>query len=193
MQLLKDRILRDAQVLPGGVIKVSSFLNHMIDTALAKEIAVEFARRFQAAGVTKVLTIEASGIAFAVLVGVELGVPVVFAKKTAGSNTAGDSAWFTTVRSYTKGTECTVQVSRQYLAPADRVLIVDDFLAYGEAVAGLGELVRLSGGTLCGAGIVIEKAYEPGGAKLREGGIRVESLARISSIEGGVIRFSESV
>ncbi len=193
MQLLKDRISRDAQVLPGGVIKVSSFLNHMIDTALAKEIAVEFARRFQGTGVTKVLTIEASGIAFAVLVGVELGVPVVFAKKTAGSNTAGDSAWSTTVRSYTKGTECTVQVSRQYLTPDDRVLIVDDFLAYGEAVAGLGDLVRRSGGTLCGAGIVIEKAYEPGGAKLREAGIRVESLARISSIEGGVIRFSESV
>ena len=193
MQLLKDRIKRDAQVLPGGVIKVSSFLNHMIDTTLAHEIAVEFARRFRQSGVTKILTIEASGIAFAVLVGVELNVPVVFAKKTAGSNTAADSVWSTGVRSYTKGTQCTIHVSRQYLSVEDRVLIVDDFLAYGEAVTGLAELVRMSGGSLVGAGIVIEKAYEPGGSKLREGGLRVESLARISSIEDGVIRFSETV
>jgi xanthine phosphoribosyltransferase len=188
VQLLKERISNEGRALPGGIIKVGSFLNHMIDTTLAQQIAHEFALKFKTDNVTKILTIESSGIAFAVLAGVELGVPVVFAKKAMGSNTIGD-AWTTFVRSYTKGTESSIFVSKQLLNPQDRVLIIDDFLAYGEAVSGLIQMVRLSGAALCGVGIVIEKAFEPGGGKLRSAGIKVESLARISSIENGVISF----
>jgi xanthine phosphoribosyltransferase len=188
LQKLKERIANEGQALPGGVIKVGSFLNHMIDTALACDIAAEFARRFRDAKVNKILTIESSGIAFAVLTGVELGVPVVFAKKAMGINTIGD-AWTAFVRSYTKGTETSIFVNKQYLTQNDRVLVIDDFLAYGEAVSGLVQMVRLSGAALCGVGIVIEKAYEPGGETLRKAGIRVESLARVSSTEGGAISF----
>lgn len=190
MQILKERIKSEGKALPGGIIKVGSFLNHRIDTAIAAEIGKEFARLFRDAGVNKILTIESSGIAFAVLAGVELGVPVVFAKKAMGSNTIGDS-WSAFVRSYTKGTESSIFVSKQFLGAGDRVLIIDDFLAYGEAVSGLAQMVRQSGASLCGVGIVIEKAYEPGGEKLRRAGIRVESLARIQSIENGIIHFAE--
>lgn len=190
MQILKERITSEGRALPGGIIKVGSFLNHMIDTTLAVEIAREFSEKFKDCNVNKILTIESSGIAFAVLAGVQLGVPVVFAKKAMGSNTLGD-AWTAFVRSYTKGTESSIFVGKQLLSPSDRVLIIDDFLAYGEAVTGLAQMVRQSGAALCGVGIVIEKAYEPGGEKLRQAGIRVESLARISSIENGVIHFSD--
>lgn len=190
MQILQERIVKEGRALPGGIIRVGSFLNHMIDTGLAHELACEFARRYRDAGVNKILTIESSGIAFAVLTGLELGVPAVFAKKSMGSNTIGD-AWTAFVRSYTKGTETSIFITKQYLGPGDRVLIIDDFLAYGEAVAGLSQMVRQSGATLCGVGIVIEKAFEPGGEKLRQAGIRVESLARISSIDNGVIRFTD--
>lgn len=190
MELLKERIAREAKVLPGGVIKVGSFLNHMIDTDLAAAIGREFARIFAADGVTKILTIEASGIAYAVLAGVELKVPVVFAKKAVGRNTRGDDAYCCQVHSFTKDADASVSVSCEYLQPEDRVLIVDDFLAMGEAVLGLADLVRQSGATLVGAGILIEKAFQSGGQRLREAGIRVESLARISNTEGGVIAFS---
>lgn len=190
MELLKERIAREAKVLPGGIIKVGSFLNHMIDTDLAAAIGREFARLFAADGVTKILTIEASGIAYAVLTGVELHVPVVFAKKAVGRNTSSDDAYRSQVHSFTKDTDATVSVSCDYLQPQDRVLIVDDFLAMGEAVLGLADLVRQSGATLVGAGILIEKAFQSGGQRLRDAGIRVESLARISSTEGGVIAFS---
>lgn len=190
MQSLKERILSEGRALPGGIIKVGSFLNHMIDTGLAAQIGREFAGRFAGAGINKILTIESSGIAFAVLAGVELHVPVVFAKKAMGSNTVGD-AWTAFVRSYTKGTETSIFVSKPLLGPQDRVLIIDDFLAYGEAVSGLVQMVRQSGAAVAGVGIVIEKAYEPGGERLRKSGIRVESLARISSIENGVIQFAD--
>ena len=190
MQSLKERIKSEGMALPGGIIRVGSFLNHMIDTSLAQQIGREFAQRFQGEGVTKILTIESSGIAFAVLAGVELGVPVVFAKKAMGGNTTGE-AWTAFVRSYTKGTETSIFVSKPLMGPADRVLIIDDFLAYGEAVSGLAQMVRQSGAKLVGVGIVIEKAYEPGGEKLRKSGVRVESLARVSAIENGVIQFTE--
>jgi xanthine phosphoribosyltransferase len=190
VQSLKDRIMSEGRALPGGIIKVGSFLNHMIDTSLAVEIAHEFTTLFKSDNVTKILTIESSGIAFAVLAGVELGVPVVFAKKAMGSNTIGD-AWTAFVRSYTKGTESSIFVNKQLLNPNDRILIIDDFLAYGEAVSGLIQMVRQSGAHLCGVGIVIEKSFEPGGEMLRKTGVRVESLARISSIENGVISFTD--
>jgi xanthine phosphoribosyltransferase len=190
LQKLKERIKSEGSALPGGIIRVGSFLNHMIDTPLAQDIAREFTNIFRDNNVNKILTIETSGIAFAVLTGAELSVPVVFAKKAMGNNTLGD-AWTAFVRSYTKGTESSIFVGRALLTPRDRVLIIDDFLAYGEAVSGLVEIVRQSGAALCGVGIVIEKAYEPGGAKLRQSGIKVESLARISSIENGVISFAD--
>lgn len=190
MDLLKERIAREAKVLPGGVIKVGSFVNHMIDTALAVEIGREFARIFQNDGVTKILTIEASGIAYAVLAGVELHVPVVFAKKAVGRNTRGDETYCCCVHSFTKDTDTNVSVSRDYLQPQDRILIIDDFLAMGEAVLGLADIVRQSGATLVGAGILIEKAFQSGGQRLRQAGIRVESLARISGIEGDAIVFA---
>ena len=190
MQSLKERIKSEGMALPGGIIRVGTFLNHMIDTSLAQQIGREFAQKFQGEGVTKILTIESSGIAFAVLAGVELGVPVVFAKKTMGGNTTGE-AWTAFIRSYTKGTETSIFVSKPLMDPADRVLIIDDFLAYGEAVSGLAQMVRQSGAKLVGVGIVIEKAYEPGGEKLRKSGVRVESLARVSAIENGVIQFTE--
>jgi xanthine phosphoribosyltransferase len=190
VQALKERILSEGRALPGGIIKVGSFLNHMIDTSLAQKIAREFASIFKEEGVNKILTIESSGIAFAVLTGVELEAPVVFAKKAMGSNTIGD-AWTSFVRSYTKGTESSIFVNKQLLGPQDRVLIIDDFLAYGEAVSGLIQMVKQSGAAVCGVGIVIEKSFEPGGEKLRMAGIKVESLARISSIENGVISFKD--
>jgi xanthine phosphoribosyltransferase len=190
VQKLKERITSEGGALPGGIIRVGSFLNHMIDISLAQDIAREFADIFRNEQVNKILTIESSGIAFAVLTGVELGVPVVFAKKAMGSNTIGE-AWTAFVRSYTKGTESSIFVARPLLTPEDRVLIVDDFLAYGEAVSGLVKMVRQSGASLCGVGIVIEKAYEPGGERLRKEGIKVESLARVSSIENGVISFAD--
>jgi xanthine phosphoribosyltransferase len=190
LQILKERIKTEGRALPGGIIKVGSFLNHMVDTKLAHQIGCEFASIFKDAGVNKILTIECSGIPFAILAGVELGVPVVFAKKAMGSNTIGD-AWTTFVRSYTKGTETSIFVTKQYLGQGDRVLIIDDFLAYGEAVSGLSHMVKQSGAVLCGVGIVIEKAYEPGGERLRQAGIRVESLARISSVDNGVISFTD--
>ena len=189
MRVLEERIVRDGKALPGGIIKVGSFLNHMIDTSLAQEIAREFAAKFAGDGITKILTIEASGIAFAVLTGVELHVPVVFAKKAAGRNTHGEDAYKAMVHSFTRGVDAAISVSRQYLSPIDKVLIIDDFLAMGEAIAGLVDLVRQSGATLSGVGIIIEKAYQPGGKKLRDAGIKVESLARISSVENGVIQF----
>lgn len=191
VQKLKERISSEGSALSGGIIRVGTFLNHMIDTSLAQDIAREFARIFREEKVNKILTIESSGIAFAVLTGAELGVPVVFAKKALGGNMLGD-AWTAFVRSYTKGTESSIYVAKQLLTPEDRVLIIDDFLAYGEAVSGLVKMVRLSGAALCGVGIVIEKAYEPGGEKLRKAGIRVESLARVESIDNGVIHFTEN-
>ncbi len=191
VQKLKERIKSEGSALPGGIIRVGTFLNHMIDTSLAQDIAREFARIFRDENVNKILTIESSGIAFAVLTGVELGVPVVFAKKALGGNMLGD-AWTAFVRSYTKGTESSIYVAKQLLTAEDRVLIIDDFLAYGEAVSGLVKMVRLSGAALCSVGIVVEKAYEPGGEKLRKAGVRVESLARVESIDNGVIHFSEN-
>jgi xanthine phosphoribosyltransferase len=191
VRVLKERIALEGKALPGGVIKVGSFLNHMIDTSLAQQIAHEFATRFSADGITKILTIEASGIAYAVLTGVELHVPVVYAKKAAGRNTSGDDAYQTKVHSFTRGVDAMISVGRQYFSPGDNILIIDDFLAMGEAVKGLVELVHQSGAKLCGVGIIIEKTFQPGGQWLREAGIRVESLARISSTEGGVIHFSE--
>lgn len=188
MELLRRRIVEEGTVLPGGIIRVDSFLNHQIDPQLMKDMAKEFAERFADAGVTRVLTIEASGIAVAVLTALELGVPLVFAKKQASRNMAGNCV-SARVKSYTKGVESDVVVCSDYIKPDDRVLIVDDFLAMGEAVQGLMTLVKKSGASLAGVGILIEKGFQPGGKNLREQGIRLESLAIVDSTDDGVIQF----
>jgi len=182
MKLLEDRIRKDGVVKEGGVLKVDSFLNHQMDVALFGEMAREFHRLFADDGVNKILTIEASGIGIACIVAQEFGCPVVFAKKTKTKNIAGE-VYTAKVESFTHGTVYDIIVSTSFLGPADRVLIVDDFLANGAALMGLSQLVRDAGAQLVGAGIAIEKAFQPGGELLRGMGIRVESLARIASMD----------
>ena len=186
--MLEDRILRDGQFLPGNVLKVDNFLNHQIDVAFVCELGREFERLFHDAGITKILTIEASGIGIACLTAQYFNVPVVFAKKSKTTNIFGD-VYTATVESYTHGTTSQIIVSRRFLQPEDRVLIIDDFLANGQALNGLIQVVEEAGATVVGAGIVIEKAFQPGGDLIRSRGIRVESLARIATMDGANITF----
>ena len=181
MELLKERIRRDGVVRGTDVLKVDSFLNHQMDIALFEEIGREFQRRFAGCGVNKILTIEASGIGIACITAQFFHCPVVFAKKSQTKNIAG-AVYTTKVESFTHGKVYDVIVARQFLGPEDKVLIIDDFLANGAALEGLIDLVHQAGAQLAGAGIVIEKAFQPGGARLRAQGIRVESLARIKSM-----------
>ena len=187
MELMEQKILREGKVLPGGILKVGSFLNQQIDTAFLREIGLEVARLFEDSGVTKILTIESSGIAIATAVALELNVPMVFAKKHKSSNVDG-SVYSTVVHSYTHGTDYTIVVSSDYLHESDRVLLVDDFLANGKALIGLTDLVRQAGGTVCGAAIAIEKGFQGGGDALRAEGVRVESLAIVESMtDDGIV------
>ena len=191
MQLLEERIRRDGTIRPGGILKVDNFLNHQIDPALLYEMARELQRLYADETVTKVLTIEASGIAIGIMTAWVLNVPLVFAKKSKSKNIS-DEVYAVEVPSFTHGNVNTVVVSKEYLRPGDRVLIVDDFLATGAALVGLSRLVELAGGTVVGAGIAIEKAFQGGGDKLRESGLRVESLAKIASMtDEGEISFCE--
>ena len=191
MRLLEERILRDGECRPGDVLKVDSFLNHQLDVKLLDELGREFERLFHDSGVTKILTVEASGIAVACLAAKYFNVPVVFAKKSKTSNISTE-VYAASVDSYTHGVTNTIVVSKQYLHAEDRVLLIDDFLAKGNALVGLAELVKQANATLVGAGAVIEKAYQGGGNLLREQGIRVESLARIASLDPETgIRFVE--
>ena len=191
MELLKQRILQDGRATEDDDLKVDSFLNHQMDISLLNEIGKEFRRRFAGEPVTKILTIEASGIGIAAIVAQHFGnVPVVFAKKTQSRNL--DGALYTArVQSFTKGTVYDIQVSRKFLGPQDCVLILDDFLARGQALQGLLKIVKDSGAKLAGCGIVIEKGFQDGGRILRAQGVRVESLAIVSSISGGKITFAE--
>jgi len=189
MKQMEEKILREGKILPGGILKVGGFLNQQIDTDFLKAMGGEIARLFAGSGVTKILTIEASGIAVAVAAGMAMGVPVVFAKKHRTSNVDGDT-WSTVVHSFTHNMDYTVVVSRDYLTSADRVLLVDDFLANGAALRGLIELVRMAGASLAGACAAIEKRFQGGGDRLRAEGVRVESLAVIERMDGGEIEFS---
>jgi len=182
MKLLEERIRRDGKVRGGGtVLKVDSFLNHQIDVALCNELGREFYRLFGGEGVTKLLTIEASGIGIACIAAQYFNVPVIFAKKSKTKNI--DGAVFTaSVESYTHATIYTIMVEREFIRPDDRVLLLDDFLANGAALSGLIEIVRQAGATLVGAGICVEKAFQPGGERIRAQGVRLESLARIASM-----------
>lgn len=188
MELLQQRILSDGKVLPGGILKVDGFLNHQIDPALLYEMALELKRLYAGEEVTKVLTIEASGIAIAAMTGYVFGCPLVFAKKSKSKNISND-LYSVEVESFTHGNTNTVVVSKEYLKKEDRVLIIDDFLATGAALVGLKKLVEMSGATLVGAGIAIEKVFQGGGDLLRSQGLRIESLARIASMENGKLIF----
>jgi xanthine phosphoribosyltransferase len=181
MQLLKERIIKDGKIRSGNVLKVDSFLNHQMDIELFEEIGKEFQRRFADQKITKILTIEASGIGIACITARYFKVPVLFAKKNQTKNIAGD-VFTSKVESFTHGRVYDIIVAREFLKPEDRVLIIDDFLANGAALLGLTKLVKDAGATLAGAGIVIEKGFQPGGRLIRENGIRVESLAIIDSM-----------
>ena len=188
MLQLEEKILHDGQVLPGGVLKVGSFLNQQIDTALLRAMGQEIARLFGGCGVNKILTVEASGIAIAAAAALELGVPMVFAKKHKTSNVDGD-VYSTPAHSFTHGNDYNMVVSRDYLTRDDRVLLADDFLANGNALEGLIRLVEMAGAELCGAAIAIEKCFQGGGDALRARGVRVESLAMIERMDGQEIVF----
>ena len=181
MELLKERIRRDGKVKGTDVLKVDSFLNHQMDVELFQEMGKEFKRRFAGCEVNKILTIEASGIGIACVAAEYFHCPVIFAKKSQTKNIAGD-VYTTKVQSFTHGKVYDVIVAKEFLGPGDKVLLIDDFLANGAALEGLARLVKASGAELVGAGIVIEKAFQPGGDRLRAEGLRVESLARVKSM-----------
>lgn len=182
MRLLEDRILKDGKVRPGGILKVDGFLNHQMDVELFRQLAEHLYHVFGSENVTKILTIEASGIGLACIAGLEFGCPVLFAKKSKTKNIAGD-VYKTVVHSYTHGNDYDVIVSKDYLLPEDRILLIDDFLANGAALEGLCDLVEQAGATVVGAGIAVEKTFQPGGRRLREKGLRIESLAQVSYMD----------
>ena len=181
MNLLEDRILKDGHIGADNVLKVDSFLNHQIDVSFVCELGKEFYRLFKDENITKILTIEASGIGIACLAAQYFGVPVVFAKKTKTINIYSDT-YNATVHSYTHKRDYDIVVSKEFLNKEDNVLIIDDFLAKGSALTALLMLIEKAGAKTAGAGIVIEKAYQGGGNLVRDMGIRVESLAKIKSI-----------
>ena len=191
MELLKQKILTEGTAIGKDTIKVDGFLNHQIDVKLLEEIGKAFAERFEGCEVDKILTVESSGIAVAVTAARHFGYPpVVFAKKTA-PNTMIEGCYEEEARSFTKGTVSMIRVSEKYISPGDKVLILDDFLAHGEASLAMTKLIKKAGAEVVGIGIVIEKGFQIGGSKLRSRGLRVESLAVISRIEDGEIIFAE--
>ncbi len=191
MKVLEDRIRKDGIVRAGNVLKVDSFLNHQLDADLFEEMAMEWKRLFAGKPINKILTIETSGIAIAVVVAREFNVPVVFAKKAKSINLDDDN-YTTKIQSFTHNKVFDVIVSKKYLGPEDHVLIIDDFLANGCALMGLLDLVKDSGATVEGIGIAIEKGFQRGGALIREKGYQLESLAIIDAMsEDGTIVFRE--
>lgn len=190
MELLKKKIEQEGRVLSKDVLKVDSIINHQIDPILMSEIGKEFANRFKETMVTKILTIESSGIAPGLMTALELGVPVIFARKRK-SLTLVDDLLTSTVHSFTKNETNEISVSNKFLSSDDRVLIIDDFLANGQAALGLVDIVKQAGAEVVGIGILIEKCFQQGGSLLRKEGLRVESLARIKSLEDGTITYLE--
>ncbi|MGI6118724.1 MAG: xanthine phosphoribosyltransferase [Bilifractor sp.] len=190
MKALEEKIRKEGQVRPGNILKVDSFLNHQMDIAFFNEIGKEFKRLFADRPITKILTIEASGVGIAAIAAQYFGVPVVFAKKSQSINLDG-SLYTTKVRSYTHGRVYDVIVSKKFLLPGDHVLIIDDFLANGCAVNGLIEIIEEAGAVLEGVGIVIEKGFQNGGKELRERGINLKSLAIVDSMTDDDLVFRE--
>lgn len=189
MELLKKRIREDGTFFEGGILKVDSFINHQMDPVLMKSIADEFVKRFAGEKINKILTIEASGIAPAIMVGYLMHLPVVFAKKKEPKTMR--NALTTTVHSFTKDRDYIISLSADYLKCGDHVLCIDDFLANGNAAMGMLELIRQAGATLAGMGFIIEKSFQEGGRHLRSKGIRIESLAIIKNLGNGRIEFEE--
>jgi len=192
VELLQQKIINEGTVLSDHVLKVDAFLNHQIDPQLMVEIGKEFARRFKDSNITKVLTIESSGIAPGMMAALELGVPVIFARKRK-SLTLVDDLLTASVHSFTKNETNEISVSKKFLEPTDHVLIIDDFLANGQAALGLADIVETAGAQTAGIGIVIEKSFQDGWKLLRNKGFKVESLARIQSLQGGKVTFLEEV
>ena len=189
MKALKERILRDGKCFEGGILKVDNFINHQMDPILMKSMAVEFVRRFASTDINKIITVEASGIAPAIMVGYLLELPVVFAKKKTPSTMEHMLA--TKVFSFTKQRSYDVCVCSDYLCKGDKVLFIDDFLANGNAAKGILELVDQAGAELVGMGFLIEKAFQHGGDELRQMGIHVESLAIIESLDNCEIKIKD--
>ncbi|MBF0758800.1 xanthine phosphoribosyltransferase [Ligilactobacillus murinus] len=188
MKLLEERIKQDGVVLPGNVLKINQFLNHQIDPQLMYEIGQEFERLFKDEAVTKILTVEASGIAPAIMAGLVMDVPVVFARKKKPS-TLDNDVYVAEVYSYTKKVTNTISVDQKFLTETDRVLVIDDFLANGQAVLGLLEICQQANTHIVGAGVVVEKSFQDGAKLIKERGVRLESLARIASFEDGKVHF----
>ncbi|NLR32848.1 xanthine phosphoribosyltransferase [Levilactobacillus tujiorum] len=189
MKLLEDRIRQDGTVLPGNVLKVDNFLNHQVDPQLMDQLGAEFARRFADAGITKILTVESSGIAPAVLTGLHLNVPVIFARKHK-SLTLTDHLYTAKVFSYTKQVNNDISIDRRFLDDTDRVLIIDDFLANGQAVQGLLDIARTAQIEVAGVGVVIEKRFQKGHKLVTDAGIQLEALASITAFENNTVKFA---
>ncbi|QYR21432.1 xanthine phosphoribosyltransferase [Paenibacillus sp. sptzw28] len=188
MKLLEHKIISEGLVLSDQVLKVDSFLNHMVDPELMLAVGQAFAERFAGSRVDKVLTLESSGIAPAIMTALTLKVPLLFARKHK-SLTLKDDIYVETVYSFTKQQHNEVTISRKFLSPGENVLIIDDFLAHGEAAFGMARIVESAGASIAGIGIVIEKSFQSGAGRLREAGYRVESLARIASLTDGRVTF----
>lgn len=191
MKELEEKIRQFGTVLPGNVLKVDAFLNHQVDPVLMQHIGQEFAARFKDAKITKVWTVESSGIAPAVMTGLALGVPVIFARKHK-SLTLNSGMYTADVYTYTKKTTNQISISKRYVDKTDRVLLIDDFLANGQAVEGMLQIADQAGVEVVGAGIVIEKCFQPGSAELAAKGVRVESLAKVSSLADGQVSFKQT-
>lgn len=190
MELLKQKIVNEGKALSDTVLKVDRFLNHQIDPQLMQEIGKEFATLFQESGITKILTLESSGIAPSVMTGLQLDVPVIFARKRK-SLTLVENLYSSNVYSFTKQETSEISISSDFITSEDTVLVIDDFLANGQAALGLIDLVKQAGAKIAGVGIVIEKAFQEGGSLIEEQGIRLESLAKIASLSKGNVTFEE--
>ena len=190
MELLKKRIREEGKILPGNIVKVDGFLNHRVDTELMEQIAEEFKKRFDTSKVTLVLTAEASGIALATICARAMGVPMVFAKKAKSDNIEG-GLYQSDIFSYTYKKKVTLLVSKDWISADDKVLIVDDFMANGEAMRGLCDIVKEAGAELVGIGIAVEKGFQHGGDRIREAGINIQSLAIIDSADENGFVFRE--
>lgn len=190
MKLLEEKILKEGIVLGSDILKVDGFINHQVDVELMEEIGKDMAGHFRNAGVTRVFTIESSGIAPALFTAKYLNVPMVILKKRASKNLQTE-VWQTEVISYTKDTTYELTLAKNYISDEDHVLIIDDFLANGEAATGAVRLIRKAHATIAGIGVLIEKAFQPGRGKLEQQGIHVYSQARISAFENGQIRFCQ--
>lgn len=190
MELLRNKVINEGIVLEGNVLKVDSFLNHQMDPVLMKEIGREFTNRFADEQITRVLTIESSGIAPGIMTALELNVPLIFARKQK-SLTLTEDIYVETAYSYTKQQSNDITVSKKFMHPGDRVLIIDDFLANGEAAFALARIVQQAGAQVAGIGIVIEKSFQPGAKLLTDEGYRLESLVRIAGLADGQVQFAD--